>query len=117
MSREVFKTGAQRDSGSDKLRYELISPLALERIARVLTDGAARYGERNWEKGIPVMRCVASALRHLYAYLAHEDDEDHLACLGCNVMFLLHYDTLLRAGRLPRELDDRPDYHAKGGLQ
>jgi hypothetical protein len=38
------------------------------------------------------------------------DDEDHLAAILCNAVFLAHFDTLVRLGSLPGTLDDRPSY-------
>ena len=43
-------TGTKNDGG--KLRYDLIPPRALEALAYVYTIGAAKYSDRNWEKGI-----------------------------------------------------------------
>ena len=37
-----------------KSRYDLITPFALEQLAKVLTKGAEKYAERNWELG---MKC------------------------------------------------------------
>ena len=38
--------GRKDDDG--KLRYDLIPPLALEEVVRVLTFGAEKYGPNNW---------------------------------------------------------------------
>jgi hypothetical protein len=38
------------------------------------------------------------------------DDEDHLAAVMCNAMFLLHTDEMVRRGVLPPELNDLPNY-------
>lgn len=92
--RESFSTGAVRDSQSDKPRYDLISPFALKRIANLMVRGANKYGERNWEKGMPKERFYASALRHLLQYAQGDQDEDHLAAACFNIMALLHFDEL-----------------------
>ena len=52
--RRDFPTGSRRDSREGKGRYDLISPIALRRLALVCERGAAKYGDRNWEKGQPM---------------------------------------------------------------
>jgi len=47
--RQTFESGAVRDSDDDKLRPELISPFAMERLAEWLKIGALKYAPRNWE--------------------------------------------------------------------
>ena len=108
-SEQTFCTGAVRDSGS-KPRMELISPFAMRRLGDWLRLGADRYADRNWEKGIPICRCVASLLRHTFAYLAGDTSEDHMAACMCNAMFILHYEEMIKRGVLPADLDDRPNY-------
>ena len=39
-----------------------------------------------------------------------ESEEDHKAALGCNIVFLMHYQEMLNLGWLPRSLDDMPHY-------
>ena len=55
-------------------------------VARHFENGALKYGEHNWEKGIPVSRYIDSALRHLMKDLAGETDEDHAAAFVWNCM-------------------------------
>ena len=52
--RRQFNTGAQRDVVTDKGRYDLISPIMIERLAKLLQRGAEKYNDRNWEKGMPL---------------------------------------------------------------
>ena len=106
---ESFGTGAVRDAG-EKTRLDLISPFAMRRLGNWLAAGAKRYAPRNWEQGMPTTRCVASLLRHTESYLAGDSDEDHLAAIMCNAMFLLHYDEMIAKGVLTAALDDRPNY-------
>lgn len=109
-SQQNFETGAKRDTQKGKLRYDLLSPLADFREAQIMTKGAEHYGDRNWEKGMPMMRVVASLKRHFMAWLFREEDEDHLAQFTWNARALLHYDEAIKRGILPAELDDRIDY-------
>lgn len=40
-------------------------------------NGAMKYGEHNWQKGIPVSSCIDSAVRHLTKHYDHQHDEPH----------------------------------------
>ena len=108
--RQEFGTGAQRDTAEDKPRPELISPFAEERLGHWLRRGAEKYEARNWEKGMPFSRCVASLQRHLIAVKKGERDEDHLAAILFNAMALIHYQEMIERGVLDADLDDLPDY-------
>lgn len=55
-------------------------------VARHFENGALKYGEHNWQKGIPISRYIDSALRHLMKDLAGETDEDHEAAFVWNLM-------------------------------
>ncbi len=100
--------GKKLDTG--KTRYELISPYALDQMARVLTFGARKYEPRNWEQGVAWGREFAGIMRHLWAFWGGEDNDketglSHLAHASCLLMFLLHFT------EHRREFDDRPRTH------
>ncbi len=82
----VFKTGATRDMQEGKGRYDLMPPRAMFRLAQHFEDGAKKYGERNWEKGIPLNSFINSALRHIFNYMAGERGEDHLIAAAWNMI-------------------------------
>jgi hypothetical protein len=109
-ARESFESGAVRDTRADKGRYDLISWLALHRIAGVYERGALKYEDRNWEAGMPIGRCIDSALRHIGQYMLSELDEDHLGQAAWNLIAALHFDEGILRGFYPEELDDRPQY-------
>ena len=48
-----------------KLRFDLVPPDVIEVLVRIYTMGAAKYADRNWEKGFDWMSCCASLERHL----------------------------------------------------
>lgn len=104
------KDRAIRDTADDKPRPDLISPFAEERQGHWLRMGARKYAERNWEKGMPFTRCVASLKRHLMRFQQGLKDEDHLAAIMFNAMALIHYEEMIDRGVLPGELNDMPDY-------
>lgn len=108
--RQEFVTGAMRDTAEDKPRPDLISPYANDREGVWLGKGARKYAERNWEKGIPISRCIASLERHLLSYKKGMVDEDHMAAIRTNAGFILHYEEMIDRGVLPKELDDMPKY-------
>jgi len=107
--RQTFETGAVRDCG-DKPRPDLISPFMKERVGIWLAKGAKKYSERNWEKGIPFSRCIASLERHLMSYQQGKTDEDHLSAIVFNAMALIHYEEMIARDQLPSSLKDIPNY-------
>ena len=108
--RQTFDTGSQRDSRTNKGRYDLISPIAIRRLAGVYERGAIKYDARNWEKGQPLSRYVDSALRHIFQYLEGSRDEDHVAQALWNLVAIIHTETMIERGKLPKELNDLPNY-------
>ena len=106
--RQEFNTGAVRDTQDDKGRYDLLPPHALRRVAQVFQRGAEKYAERNWEKGIPVSRYMDSALRHTFAALDRQEDEDHLGQAAWNILCAIQTQYWANNGTLPAGLDDLP---------
>jgi hypothetical protein len=100
-------TEAGRKDDSLKLRMELIPPEILVALGDILTFGAKKYGDRNWEKGMAWSRVFGACMRHLWAWWACErvDDEtgrSHLWHAACCIAFLIAYE--MRASGI----DDRP---------
>jgi len=92
---EVEATGFYRDDGL-KLRLDLVPPEALFGLSDILTYGARKYADRNWERGGKWGRSYASALRHLLAFWAGEDMDSesglpHIDHVLANVVFLSTY--------------------------
>lgn len=106
--RQEFGTGSVRDSPKGKGRFDLLSVVALRRLAVVLEKGAEKYAARNWEQGMPLSRYLDSALRHTFQLLDGLDDEDHAAQAMFNLMAFIHTEHRIRMGELPQELDDLP---------
>lgn len=106
--RQKFDTGAVRDIQVGKGRFDLLPPRAIRRLAEHFENGAVKYGDRNWEKGIPNSRFIDSALRHLFKVLAGSIDEDHLTAAVWNIMCIIENLEKIDAGLLPKELDDLP---------
>ena len=108
--RQTYETGAVCDSDEGKSRPDLVSAFAMERIGHCLAAGAKKYGERNYESGIPLSRRVASLYRHLIQYQMRDFSEDHLAAIAVNSIILLHVEECVRRGLLPSSLLDMPKY-------
>ncbi len=79
-----------------KTRMELLPPDALISVAQVLTHGAEKYADRNWEKGEGIVweRYIGALLRHMMLFMMGEDtDPDSglpiLAHMSCDALFLL----------------------------
>ena len=111
--RQKISTGALRDSRAGKGRHDLISPIALRRLAQHYENGGLKYADRNWEKGIPLSRYVDSATRHLNNYLEGMRDEDHLSACAWNCFCIIHTEEMIERGLLPKKLNDLPNYTKK----
>lgn len=84
-------TGIKHDQ--EKIQVELLDPLALEGLAKVLTFGAKKYAAHNWRGGLSYMRLLGALMRHTFAILRGEDVDVESGCphvdhLGCCWMFL-----------------------------
>lgn len=106
--RQEFSTGAVRDIQEGKGRFDLLPTRALRELAIHTEKGAIKYGPRNWEKGIPLSRYVDSALRHSFAALEGQTDENHAVAAVWNWMAFLETRARIVAGLLPAELNDLP---------
>lgn len=49
-------------------------------------EGAKKYGENNWQKGLPVNCYLDSAIRHYLKYRRGDDDEPHDRAFVWNIM-------------------------------
>jgi hypothetical protein len=87
--------GLRYDTGKERL--DLIPSEWPWALALVLSVGASKYEERNWEKGMKWSKMVSCALRHFYKFVAGErfDQESgihHLAHAAWNILALMSYD-------------------------
>lgn len=69
-------------------RLDLVDPKALLDISKVLKEGADKYGENNWKK-ISINDHLNHLLVHVYAHLAGDKSDEHLAHAACRAIFAL----------------------------
>lgn len=55
-------------------------------LSKHFESGAIKYGERNWEKGIPLSSYIDSAVRHYLKYLDGQEDENHFIAFLWNII-------------------------------
>ena len=91
----VEKLPDGRKFDSDKLRYDLIDYNQIDKLADILTMGAKKYADNNWQKVEPFNdRYFAALMRHLTAWrngkkIDDESGKSHLDHAFCNIMFLM----------------------------
>lgn len=106
--REKYQTGAVRQPSTGKGRFDLVPAYPHKRLAQHYENGAVKYADRNWEKGIPLGRFMDSAERHIQQFKDGDRTEDHLAAVLWNIYGYLHTEREIREGRLPQELRTVP---------
>lgn len=87
-----YESGAVRSADAEDVRYDLISPFGLERLARTYAEGAAKYSDHNWRKGMPVSVMINHAMRHVVLYLRGDRAEDHLAHAAWNLFAVMEFE-------------------------
>jgi len=90
-------SGEGRKDDHDKPRMDLVPPEAFFALAAVLTFGARKYNERNWEQGMAWGRPYAALMRHMLAWWEGEDRDpetgySHLWHALCCVVFLVAFE-------------------------
>ena len=63
---ETNKFGGKRESNKGRGRFDLIPYEAIEELAIWYEQGAEKYGDRNWEKGMSVKDCINRMMRHAF---------------------------------------------------
>lgn len=100
---KTLTTGVKYDV--EKPRMDLIPPLGLIEVAKVLGYGAKKYSADNWRQvDGKEWRYFGAAQRHLWQYHSgqvfdSETNINHLAHAICSLMFLLELDLEAQAKR------------------
>lgn len=119
--KEEKGSGSGLRYNTGKARYDLVQPDAHKDMIDVISFGASKYEDRNWEKGMKWTTIIASMKRHIAAIESGEDydfDKDckdcqkgacqshsgllHISHVQCNAHFLNAYYHIYPQG------DDRP---------
>lgn len=92
----------------DKNRMELYPAFSFEAVSLVFTYGAKKYGDFNWEKGIPYLRLYGAVLRHLLAWRKGDNKDpetgySHLWHAGAGINMLIWME------KFRTDLDNRPN--------
>lgn len=90
-----------RKFDNQKNRWDLMPFRALDLVARIMTYGAQKYGDRNWESGLSeefATRQLAAAFRHLQSHMTGvkfdaESGLPHLAHAATDVLMALELYT------------------------
>jgi hypothetical protein len=93
----------------NKVRLDLVPIDLLWGVGKILTFGANKYGDRNWEEGIKYSRVYGALLRHVTAWWGGENKDKesgqhHLWHAACCIAFLMQYTARKRY----KAFDDRP---------
>jgi hypothetical protein len=108
-TRRKFSTGAVRDCASGKGRMDLLPMRSLIRLAQHFEDGALKYGDDNWRKGIDLRCYVDSAMRHLGKHMIGMRDEPHLIAALWNLACYFETEEMVKEGLLPESLNNMPN--------
>lgn len=79
-----------------KPKMSLLPHQPLVEVTKVLMNGAIKYDEDNWRKGLPYKDTISSLERHVGDFKDGED-YDHesglllMAHVACNALFLIQY--------------------------
>ena len=106
--RKLSLTGGEREVLPGKGRFDLVPAYPHLRLAQHYENGAKKYADRNWEKGLDLGRFIDSAERHLGQFKDGDRTEDHLAAVLWNIYGYIWTEREIQAGRLPKELSTVP---------
>lgn len=82
-----------------KLRWDLLPIRPIVELVKVYTFGAEKYGDRNWENGLPDDRWYAAVMRHIASWRMGEkhDPESglhHLAHAMFGLVAIMFFEGL-----------------------
>jgi hypothetical protein len=94
---EVWPTDEGRKDDQGKPRMDLVPPEVISAVAHVLTFGAEKYGQRNWEQGMAWGRPYAALMRHMLSWWEGENTDpetgmSHLWHAACCIAFLTAFE-------------------------
>ena len=95
MKRQRLSEGTKHDGL--KAMLHLIPVKLIEGVGAILTHGARKYEERNWELGLVYSRPFGAIMRHMWSWWAGEDNDSqtgksHLWHAATELSFLIHFE-------------------------
>ena len=89
---EIIHTNVLGGKQSDvPYRFDLMNADAMLRMARILKEGADKYGDKNWHN-ITTPEHLNHAIGHIYLYLNEDPNEDHLGHAFTRLMMAVTMD-------------------------
>ena len=79
------------------VNYDDSTQTMLLEVAKHFEEGAKKYGENNWQKGIPIRCYIDSAIRHYLKWLRSDKDEPHDRAFVWNIMCCIWTHTHMAA--------------------
>ena len=73
------------DVNFDDVLSETLSSAILD-LSHRYREGAEKYAERNWEKGLPIKSFIDSGVRHLLKWYRKDTDENHASAFMWNMV-------------------------------
>lgn len=73
------------DEAPARLNF-IVRPTVYLEVAIHFEEGAKKYGDNNWRKGIPVRCYIDSAVRHYLKHLRGDEDERHDRAFCWNIL-------------------------------
>jgi hypothetical protein len=92
---KTLESGAVRSTGCMNARYDLINPVGMRRLAETYAEGAKKYGDSNWQKGIDTPNLLNHAITHIEAWRNGDTSEDHMAHAVWNLFTIMYTEERL----------------------
>jgi hypothetical protein len=103
--RTVSSTGGEK--GTKVERHDLIPEHPLRTLATLYGRGAAKYEDRNWERGYEWSKSYAALQRHAHAFWSGEDIDPEMG-LPHIIAVAWHAFALAEFMERHPDFDDRP---------
>jgi len=82
----IDKDNPENKEEAIKRAYSIVPSDAILSLAKHFEQGAVKYGDRNWEKGIPINVFMDSAIRHYLKFKREDNDEPHHRAFMWNII-------------------------------
>lgn len=66
--------------------------LGLWRVAETYAEGAKKYSDHNWRKGMPFSQTLNHVIKHIVQWAGGDESEDHLAHAAWGLMAVMEFE-------------------------